>query len=111
MLAFQRQRREAIESAIHDLEPELNLPPPNRKPNPVFARNEITRLALDVLREAGEPLGVTEIAVRVLAAKGLPLPSPRIRKMTRARRRAVFAALGSAGWCERSGLVRRGRKS
>ena len=43
-LAFQLTRREAI----HDLEPELRLPPPNRKPNPVFARNEITRLALDV---------------------------------------------------------------
>jgi hypothetical protein len=39
----------------------------------VFTRNEITRMALDVLRDAGEPLGVAEIAVRILAAKGLPV--------------------------------------
>ena len=52
-LTFQRSRREAIEAAIHDLESELKLPTPNRRPNPVCARNEITRLALDVLREAG----------------------------------------------------------
>jgi hypothetical protein len=38
----------------------------------VFARNETTRLALVVLRDAGEPLGVAAIAVRVLAVRGLP---------------------------------------
>jgi hypothetical protein len=62
MLPFQRSRREAIEATIQDLEPELKLPAPNRKRNPVFVRNEITRLALDVLREAGDPLAVSEIA-------------------------------------------------
>jgi hypothetical protein len=41
-----RSRREAIEAAIHGLEPELRLPATNRRPNPVFTRNEITRLAL-----------------------------------------------------------------
>jgi hypothetical protein len=34
-LALQRSRREAIEAAIHDLEPELRLPPPKLKPNPI----------------------------------------------------------------------------
>jgi hypothetical protein len=41
-----RSRREAIEAAIHGLEPELRLPATNQRPNPVFTRNEITRLAL-----------------------------------------------------------------
>lgn len=50
-----------------------------------------------MLRAAGEPLGVAEIAARVLAAKGLPLPPPRIRKVTRTRLRAVFTALGKRG--------------
>jgi len=52
MLAFQRSRREAIEAAIQDLAPELQLPPPNRKPNPVFKRGEVTRLTLKVMRLA-----------------------------------------------------------
>jgi hypothetical protein len=99
-LALQRSRREAIEAAIHDLEPELRLPPPKLKPNPIFVHNEITRLALGVLRDAGEPLGVAEIAIRVLTVKGLPLPPPRIKRMTRARLRAVFSRCSlSAAWC------------
>ncbi len=97
MLAFQRSRREAIEAAIHDLQPELQLPAPNRKPNPIFKRGEITRLALQVMREAGEPLSVSVIAVRVLAAKGIDLPTPTIRKMTKSRLRAALLAFGKRG--------------
>jgi hypothetical protein len=96
-LVLQRNRREAIEAAIHDLEPELRLPPPKLRPNPIFVRNEIARLALGVLRDSGEPLGVAEIAIRVLVAKGLPLPPPRIKRMTRARLRAVFTVLAKRG--------------
>jgi hypothetical protein len=94
MLAFQRSRREAIEQAIHDLEPELKLPAPTRKPNSIFKRGEVTRLTLTAMREAGEPLAASVIAGRVLAAKGIDLPEPRIRKMARSRVRAVLLALG-----------------
>jgi hypothetical protein len=53
-----------------ELAPELELPPRFRKPNPVFARGELPRLALAILREAGEPLPIAAIAVRALKAKG-----------------------------------------
>lgn len=96
-LANQRERLAGIEAAIHDLEPELRLPAPTRKPNPVFARGELPRLALSILREAGEPLPVSVIAVRALAAKGIDLPSPRIRRMAKSRLRAIFGALGKRG--------------
>jgi hypothetical protein len=96
-LAFQRSRLEAIEAAIHDLEPELKLPAPTRTPNSVFKRGEVTRLTLTVMREAGEPLAASVIAARVLAAKGIDLPEPRIRKMARSRVRAVLLALGRRG--------------
>jgi len=97
MLDFQRSRREAIEAAIHDLEPELWIPPPTRRPNPVFKRGEIRRLALEVMREAGEPLAISALAVRVLASKGIELPSPAIRKMAKSRLRAALLALSKRG--------------
>ena len=99
-LASQRERLAGIEAAISAIEPELRLPVPTRKPNPVFERGELTRLALTILREAGEPLPVSVIAVRALAMKGIDLPTPRIRRMTKGRLRAVFLAL------ERRGVAR-----
>jgi hypothetical protein len=42
-----------IEAAIQAIAPDLNLPPRFYKPNPVFARNELPRLAIDILRHAG----------------------------------------------------------
>ena len=97
LLAFQRSRREAIEAAIQDLEPELKLPPATRRPNPVFKRGEITRLALEVMREANEPLAISVITVRILAKKGVDLPTPTIRKMTKSRLRAALLAFGKRG--------------
>ena len=97
LLAFQRERLAGIEAAIHDLEPELKLPPNRRAMNPIFKRGEVTRLALTVLREAGEPLAVSVIAVRILAAKGINLPPPRIRKMTKGRLRHAFSDLEKRG--------------
>ncbi len=79
MLAFQRSRREAIEAAIHDLEPELRR--------------------------------VSVIAVRILAAKGIDLPTPTIRKMTKSGLRAALLAFGKRGWCGRSGWVMSGKRN
>ena len=47
------------------------------------------------LRVAVAPVAVP--AARVLAAKGIDLPEPRIRKMARSRVRAVLLALGRRG--------------
>src|SRR5690349_19545366 len=94
MLAFQRSRRDAIEAAIHDLEPELKLPPPTRRPNPVFKRGEVTRLMLKVMREAAEPLASHQIAARILAEKGITTPSRTIYRMTKSRVRAALLKFG-----------------
>src|SRR5690242_16305109 len=71
-----------IEAQIQTLAPSLNLPPRFYKPNPVFARNELPRLVMSILREAGGPLPTRDIARRALAAKGVVYPDRRIFKLT-----------------------------
>jgi hypothetical protein len=44
-----------IEARIQKLAPDLDLPPRFYKPNPHFARNELPRLAIAILREANGP--------------------------------------------------------
>jgi hypothetical protein len=44
-----------IGARIQAIAPELELPPRHRRPKPHFARGELPRLALAILREAGEP--------------------------------------------------------
>jgi hypothetical protein len=46
------------------------------KGNPLFKRGTLFRAALDVLRKADEPLATTEIARRMLLAKGVASPAP-----------------------------------
>ena len=75
LLAFQRSSREAIEAAIHTWSRSRSCRRRTGSRIPYSPAMGITRLALDVLRDAGEPLGVAEIAVRVLAVKRLPLPA------------------------------------
>jgi hypothetical protein len=54
-----------------DLDPETIKPKRPYRRNRYFARNELSRLCLGVLRTAaGEPLSTDEIAGRVIAAKG-----------------------------------------
>ena len=97
MVALYREKLATIEAAIHEISPELDLPVRHRKPNPVFARGELPRLALTILREAGEPLAIREIAVRALARKGIALPGPTMRKDARRRLRMVFSLLNHRG--------------
>jgi hypothetical protein len=54
-----------------DLDPETIRPKRTYRRNRYFARNELSRLCLDVLRTAaGEVLSTDDIAGRVIAAKG-----------------------------------------
>src|SRR6266478_4878404 len=54
-----------------DLDPETIRPKRGYRRNRYFARNELSRLCLGVLRTAaGEPLSTNDIAGRVIAAKG-----------------------------------------
>ena len=85
------------EAAIQAIAPELNLPPRRYAPNPYFARGELPRLTLSIMREAGEPLGVREIAVRALATKGMTLPDRRAMKLTRLRLHQAFIKFRERG--------------
>jgi hypothetical protein len=84
-------------AAIQAIRPELPLPPRRYQPNPYFARGELPRLALAIMREAGEPLGVREIAVRALASKGITLPDRRAMKLTRLRLHQAFIRFRERG--------------
>jgi hypothetical protein len=110
LLAGYRAKLADTEARIHELAPELALQSRHRRPNPIFARGELTRLALDVLREAGEPLPVAVIAVRALARKGIALPDPTLRRRTRHRLRQMFAVLGKRGVTVRVGSGKGSRR-
>ena len=57
-----------------DLDPQTIRPKRLYRRNRYFARNELSRLCLGVLRTAaGEPLSADDIAGRVIASKGLML--------------------------------------
>ena len=82
------------------------LPAPNRRPNPVFARNEITpgwRWACCGMRAAGSGRDRRPRP----AVKGLPMPPPRIGKMTRAGCKPSLQRWGSGAWCGQSELGRK----
>ena len=90
-----------VDAQIPALAPELPLPTRHRtyRPNPHFMRGELPRVALAILREAGEPLPIRVIAARALAQKDCRAPTRRIFKMTRVRLQQLFGRL------ERKGLT------
>ena len=88
-----------VEAQIQALAPELPLPARHRtyRPNPHFMRGELPRVALAILREAGEPLPIRVIAARALARKDCHAPTRRIFKMTRVRLQQLFGQLERKG--------------
>jgi hypothetical protein len=97
ILADLRAKLEATEAAIQAIAPELKLTARFHRPNPIFPKGEMTRMTLDVLREAGEPLRSREIVLRLLAAKGITMPEPRLRKRTQHSLSAALSVLKSRG--------------
>jgi hypothetical protein len=79
--------------------PELPLPSRHRtyQPNPYFVRGELPRVALEILRQSGEPLPIRVIAARALARKDCHAPTRRIFKMTRVRLQQLFGRLEKKG--------------
>ncbi len=84
-----------IEARMQDLDPRLLLPPRRYKANPVFARQELPRLTMAILRAAREPLAVREIARKALAAKGVRFPDKRVWRTTRVRLQQYLGQLDS----------------
>jgi hypothetical protein len=103
LVARLRAKLAETEAAIQALAPELPLSHRRHAPNPIFARGEMSRMALDVLRQAREPLPIRVIAVRMLAAKGIALPDPAMRGYLRKRLRIAFAAMDRRGVTVRIG--------
>jgi hypothetical protein len=105
MVAAYRAKLAEVEAAIQALAPELPLPTRHRtyQPNPYFARGELPRVALAVLREAGEPLPIRVIAARALARKGCRTPTRRVFKMTRIRLQQLFLRLDQRGMTVKGG--------
>jgi len=95
-----RDKLADLEARIQAIAPDLQLPPRLRKPNPIFERGELRRLAIDMLRVAGRPLAVREMAVGALKVKGIRFPDRRTMKATRVRVREIMGGL------ERRGLTR-----
>jgi hypothetical protein len=101
LLFLYRVRLAKIELAINRIAPELPLDGRTLKPNPIFKRGEISRMAMDCLREAAGPLSIPSIAVTILRAKGIAWPDAATIRVTR---RAINVAMPA--W-ERRGIVQR----
>jgi hypothetical protein len=92
-----KARLAEVEAEIQAIAPELMLPPRRHKPNPIFPRGEFTRTLYAVLREAGEPLPMTVIAIRMLSLKGLDMPEKAVREATFYRASTTLSVLHGQG--------------
>jgi hypothetical protein len=105
-----RDKLADLEARIQAIAPDLQLPVRFRRPNPHFARGELTRLALDMLREAGRPMSIGEMAIAALAAKGVRFPDRRIRRITRTRLRGALNRFEARGLVRSVGTGNRTRR-
>ena len=97
-------------AAIQAMCPDLGLPPRRYKPNPHFARGELPRLTLAILRDAGRPLSTREIVLRALEHKGVIYPDRRSLKLTRLRVQQAFARFNERGITQNVGSGRAGKR-
>lgn len=83
-LQKQNKNLEHVRAVIKIVEPDFDVasikPKKAYKDNPWFKRGEAFLVALDVLREAGEPLRPTQIATAMLAKKGVLKPNAKERR-------------------------------
>lgn len=95
---------EHLDATIYQFDPDYRVeaikPKGFRPPSDWAHRGEMTRIVLDMLRRATEPLTTQDIAREVMKAKGLPVDDAKLlRKMTK--------RCGVALRCQReNGLVR-----
>ena len=89
------------------VDPETIRPKRAYRRNRYFARNELSRLCLGVLRTAaGEPLSTDEIAARVIAAKGFDLADSVLRVAIREQVGSTVKRLHRDGPIENMGAGR-----
>jgi len=100
-----------LEARIQAIAPDLKLPPRFHKPNPIFAKGELRRLAIDILREAGNPMAIRDLALGALRAKGVRFPDRHTMKHTRTRLRDTFGKLEARGGARCVGTGRDTRRA
>lgn len=86
-----------IDAGIQELDPQLLLPPRRYRKNPYFERGELPRLAMQIMREAGEPMRVRDIAIRALAMKGIHYPDRVAMRRARKGLQHFFIAAAKRG--------------
>ena len=106
-----RDKLADLEARIHAIAPDLKLPPRFHKPNPYFARGELRRLAIDMLREAGKPLAIRDMALGALRAKGVRFPDRRTMRQTRNKLRETFGKLQARGVAQTVGTGKATRRA
>ena len=113
LLASYRAKLAYIEAQIQEIAPELPLPTRHRtyQPNPYFARGELPRVAMKIMRESGGPMAIRTIAASALALKGCRTPDRRIFKMTRVRLAQMFGRLDAKGVTVKVGSGRGTRRA
>lgn len=83
-LKKQKENLAHVRAVIKIVEPDFDIatvkPKRTNKPSPFFKRGEAFLLVLDVLREASEPIRPMEIALAMLAKKGILKPSAADRR-------------------------------
>jgi hypothetical protein len=83
-LRKQRKNLAHVRAVIGIVDPDFDVssikPKRTNKLNPFFKRGEAFLLALDVLREATEPMRPMEIAIAMLVKKGVPKPTAEQRR-------------------------------
>jgi hypothetical protein len=106
LLADYQAKLAGLDAAIREIAPELDLTYYRRNPNPYFKPRELPRLALEVMKEAGQPLRSRVMVVRILARKGEELPAPALRKFTQHRLSAVLSVFQTRGVVRMTGNKR-----
>lgn len=110
LLARLRANLAETEAAILAVAPHLRLPPRRYAPNPYFARGELPRLMLRIMREADRPVSVREVAAAALATKGIAEPDRDAMHLTRKRVQQAFVRFGHRGVVRSVGRGREGRR-
>ena len=94
----------ALRVLATDLDPEMIRPKRIYRRNRYFARNELSRLCLGVLRTAaGELLSTDDIAGRVIAAKGFDAADAILRAAIREQAGSIVKRLNRDGSIENVG--------
>jgi hypothetical protein len=95
-----RVRVANLEAAIRVAAPRLHLAPSWKRAPRRFRKSEIVAVTLSALRETQAPLGVREIALLVLASKGIP-PDPAAVEQT------LYGVRKTCGSLTRRGITRK----